>query len=102
MYGARSVEYSIKAKQGLKQIKQLGLEHLPVCMAKTPKSLSDDEKKLARPEDFVITVREFELATGAGFVIPILGEIMRMPGLPSTPAAELVDIDEEGRISGLF
>ncbi|HEY0354755.1 MAG TPA: formate--tetrahydrofolate ligase, partial [Flavisolibacter sp.] len=102
MYGARSVEYSIKARQGLKQIKQLGLEHLAVCMAKTPKSLSDDEKKLARPEDFVITVREFELASGAGFVIPILGEIMRMPGLPSTPAAEMVDIDEEGRISGLF
>jgi len=102
MYGAKSVEYSGKAKQGLKHIKDLGLEQLPVCMAKTPKSLSDDEKKLGRPENFVITVREFELAAGAGFIIPILGEVMRMPGLPSIPAAELMDIDEEGRVSGVF
>jgi formate--tetrahydrofolate ligase len=102
MYGAKRVDYSVKAKQGLKHIKELGLDHMPVCMAKTPKSLSDDEKKLGRPEDFVITVREFELATGAGFIVPILGDIMRMPGLPSNPAAEYVDIDEDGRIVGLF
>jgi formate--tetrahydrofolate ligase len=102
MYGAKSVEFSAKAKQGLKQIKELGLEQLPICMAKTPKSLSDDEKKFGRPENFVITVREFELATGAGFIIPILGDVMRMPGLPSNPAAAYMDIDEEGRISGLF
>ncbi len=102
MYGASSVEYSPKARQGLKQIRQLGFDEMPVCMAKTPKSLSDDEKKLARPEGFAITVREFELATGAGFIVPILGEIMRMPGLPSVPAAEMVDIDDEGKIVGLF
>lgn len=102
MYGAASVEYAPKAKQALKQIRQLGFDEMPVCMAKTPKSLSDDEKKLARPEGFTITVREFEMATGAGFIIPILGEIMRMPGLPSVPAAEMVDIDDEGKIVGLF
>jgi len=74
---------------------------MPVCMAKTPKSLSDDERKLSRPKDFTVTVREFELATGAGFVIPVLGDIMRMPGLPTTPAAEHIDIDDEGKIVGL-
>jgi formate--tetrahydrofolate ligase len=95
------VEYSQKAKQGLKEIKKLGFDQMPVCMAKTPKSLSDDEKKLGRPRDFVVTVREFEWATGAGFIVPILGDIMRMPGLPSNPAAELMDIDENGRIVGL-
>jgi formate--tetrahydrofolate ligase len=102
MYGAKNVEYSVKAKAGLKQIKQLGFDHMPVCIAKTPKSLSDDEKKLGRPENFVVTVREFELASGAGFVIPILGDIMRMPGLPAIPAAENVDIDDDGKITGLF
>jgi formate--tetrahydrofolate ligase len=102
MYGAKSVEYSIKAKQGLKQIRALGFEQLPVCMAKTPKSLSDDEKKLGRPGNFVITVREFEFAAGAGFIIPVLGEVMRMPGLPATPAAESMGIDDEGKIHGLF
>jgi len=96
------VEYSAKAKQGLKQIKELGFDHMPVCMAKTPKSLSDDDKKVGRPEDFTITVREFEIASGAGFIIPILGDIMRMPGLPLIPAAENVDIDENGKIVGLF
>jgi formate--tetrahydrofolate ligase len=102
LYGAKAVEYSLKAKQGLKQIKELGFEHMPVCMAKTPKSLSDDEKKLGRPENFVITVREFEFAAGAGFIIPVLGEVMRMPGLPATPAAENMEIDNSGKIHGLF
>lgn len=102
MYGANGVDYSVKAKQGLKQIKELGFDHMPICMAKTPKSLSDDEKKLGRPENFVVTIREFEIASGAGFIIPLLGESMRMPGLPSHPAAEQMDIDDEGRIIGLF
>jgi formate--tetrahydrofolate ligase len=101
MYGAKGVEYSVKARAGLKKIKEFGFDHMPVCMAKTPNSLSDDDKKLGRPKDFSITVREFEFASGAGFVIPILGEIMRMPGLPSTPAAEQIDIDDEGKIVGL-
>jgi formyltetrahydrofolate synthetase len=102
LYGAKTVEYSVKAKQGLKLIKDLGFDHMPVCMAKTPKSLSDDEKKLGRPKDFIVTVREFEFASGAGFVIPILGDIMRMPGLPLVPAGENVDIDSSGRVIGLF
>ncbi|HEX6914211.1 MAG TPA: formate--tetrahydrofolate ligase [Chitinophagaceae bacterium] len=102
MYGAKSVDYSVKAKTQIKQIKELGFEHMPICMAKTPKSLSDDEKKLGRPVDFNVTVREFEFASGAGFIIPILGDIMRMPGLPAVPAAETVDIDSEGKIVGLF
>ena len=71
-------------------------------MAKTPKSLTDDERKLGRPRDFIVTVREFEFASGAGFIIPILGEIMRMPGLPLVPAAENMDIDGDGKIVGLF
>lgn len=102
MYGATSVDYSVKAKAQLKEIRELGFEHMPVCMAKTPKSLSDDEQKTGRPENFKVTVREFEYASGAGFVIPILGDIMRMPGLPAVPAAEQVDIDASGKIVGLF
>jgi formate--tetrahydrofolate ligase len=102
MYGASSVDYSVKAKTQLKQIKDLGFEHMPICMAKTPKSLSDDEKKLGRPCNFNVTVREFEFASGAGFIIPILGDVMRMPGLPAEPAAEHVDITTEGKIVGLF
>jgi formate--tetrahydrofolate ligase len=101
IYGASGVEYAVKAKAQLKQIKTLGFDHMPVCMAKTPKSLSDDETKRGRPENFVITVREFEFASGAGFVIPLLGEMMRMPGLPAIPAAEKIDIDNTGRITGL-
>ena len=102
MYGATGVDYSVKAKQGLKQIKQLGFDHMPICMAKTPKSLSDDERKIGRPENFVVTIREFEIASGAGFIVPLLGESMRMPGLPSFPAAEQMDIDDDGTITGLF
>ena len=102
IYGARGVAYSVKARNHLKTIKELGFENLPVCMAKTPKSLSDDEKQLGRPRDFIATVREFEFASGAGFVIPILGDMMRMPGLPSTPAAENIDLTDEGKIVGLF
>lgn len=102
IYGATGVAYSVKAKTHLKHIKELGFDTMPVCMAKTPKSLSDDESKRGRPDNFVVTVREFEFASGAGFVIPILGEMMRMPGLPSVPAAEQIDIDNDGKISGLF
>lgn len=101
IYGASTVEYSVKAKAQLEQIKELGFDKMPVCMAKTPKSLSDDERKTGRPKGFIITVREFEYATGAGFVIPVLGEMMRMPGLPNIPAAETIDIDANGKITGL-
>ena len=101
IYGASKVNYNSKAVSQLKQIKTLGFDKMPICIVKTPKSLSDDEKKLARPNDFEVTVREFEFASGAGFVIPILGDTVRMPGLPSVPAAEGMDIDDEGVITGL-
>lgn len=101
VYGADGVEYEKKAVTDLKRIEQLGLEHLPVCMAKTQKSFSDDDKKLARPTGFTVTVREFEFASGAGFLIPILGKMMRMPGLPAVPASEGMDIDDNGTITGL-
>ncbi|HHB52819.1 MAG TPA: formate--tetrahydrofolate ligase, partial [Saprospiraceae bacterium] len=101
IYGADGVDFSKKALSDLKKITSLGLNQLPVCMAKTQKSLSDNDKALGRPRDFRITVREFEYAVGAGFVIPILGKMMRMPGLPATPASEGMFIDNEGKISGL-
>ncbi|PJA09821.1 MAG: formate--tetrahydrofolate ligase [Flavobacteriales bacterium CG_4_10_14_0_2_um_filter_32_8] len=101
IYGADGVEYSKMANNDLKKIDELGLQGLPVCMAKTQKSLSDIDTLFGRPRGFTVNVREFELATGAGFVIPILGDMMRMPGLPATPASEFMDIDENGKISGL-
>ena len=102
IYGARAIDYTAKAKKDLKVVSELGLDDKAVCIAKTQKSLSDNPKLLGRPENFVVTVREIEISAGAGFLVPITGNIMRMPGLPSTPAAEDIDIDEEGRISGLF
>jgi formate--tetrahydrofolate ligase len=102
IYGADGVEYLPKAQLHLKRIARLGLEKLAVCIAKTQKSLSDDPTLIGRPTGFNITVREIEIAAGAGFVVPITGDIMRMPGLPAIPSAELIDIDEHGNISGLF
>ncbi|MGL2993418.1 formate--tetrahydrofolate ligase [Flavobacterium sp. TSSA_36] len=101
IYGASSVEYSAKAKKQLKTIIELGFEHFSICMVKTPASFSDDEKKIGSPAGFTVTVREFEFASGAGFVIPLLGEVMRMPGLPKIPNATRIDIDDDGVISGL-
>jgi formate--tetrahydrofolate ligase len=101
IYGADAVQYSKDAESDLKTIEKLGLSALPVCMAKTQKSFSDDESKIGRPRNFAITVREFEFAVGAGFIIPILGEMMRMPGLPAVPASESMDIDANGVITGL-
>jgi formate--tetrahydrofolate ligase len=102
IYGAENVILTNKAKRQLTRFEELGYGKLPVCMAKTQKSLSDDEKQLGRPEHFDIHIREIEIATGAGFMIPIAGNILRMPGLPATPAAENITIDGEGNISGLF
>ena len=102
IYGAEAIDYTSAAKADLRKIDKLGLNNLPVCIAKTQKSLSDNPKLLGRPKDFVVTVREIEIAAGAGFLIPITGAIMRMPGLPSVPAANRIDINEEGEISGLF
>ncbi len=101
IYGADGVEYSSKARTQLKMIKDLGYDKLPICMAKTQKSLSDKETVVGRPKGFTINVREFEFAAGAGFIIPILGDMMRMPGLPVVPASEHMDIDNNGKITGL-
>lgn len=101
IYGADGVDYTGEALNGLKRVETLGLSHLPICMAKTQKSFSDNESLRGRPTGFRITVREFEIAAGAGFLIPILGNMMRMPGLPAIPASEGMDFDNEGRITGL-
>ena len=101
IYGADGVEYSKKALIGLRKIQNLGLESVAICMAKTQKSFSDNDKLTGRPSGFNVTVREFEFAAGAGFVIPILGNMMRMPGLPAVPASEGMTIDNNGKISGL-
>lgn len=101
VYGADGVDYDKKALTDLKNIDALGLAELPICMAKTQKSFSDNEALIGRPTGFRVTVREFEFAAGAGFIIPILGKMMRMPGLPEVPASEGMDIDAEGRITGL-
>jgi formate--tetrahydrofolate ligase len=101
IYGAARVEFGPKARTDLKTIADLGLDRLPICMAKTQYSFSDNPALLGRPRDFVFTVREIEIAAGAGFLIPIAGEILRMPGLPEVPAAEHIDIDDDGNITGL-
>lgn len=102
MYGAENVEYSIASRKKLEQYAQLNMGDFGVCIAKTQKSLSDDAKLKGRPKGFTVTIRDVEIATGAGFIIPIAGSIMRMPGLPKVPSAEKIDIDAEGNISGLF
>lgn len=102
IYGADGVDFTAKALSDLKVIESLGLGDLPVCIAKTQKSFSDDDKKRNRPSGFRITVREFEFARGAGFVIAVVGNLMRMPGLPAVPAANRISVDANGKIEGLF
>ena len=102
IYGAKNVTYSPSAKKAIEKAKLLGYGNLPVCVAKNQYSLSDDQKKLGRPENFDINVREAYVNAGAGFVVAITGSIMTMPGLPKVPAAEAVDVDENGNIVGLF
>ena len=102
MYGAKNIEYTLEAREQLKKISELGLGNLAVCIAKTQKSLSDDQTKRNRPRDFTVRIRKIELSSGAGFIVPIAGAIMRMPGLPTVPSAEKIDIDDNGQISGLF
>lgn len=102
IYGAEALDLKRKARTDLKMIKKLGLEQLPVCIAKTHKSLSDNPKLLGRPKDFLVTVREVRISSGAGFLVPITGNVLLMPGLPKKPVAESVDIDDDGKITGLF
>ena len=102
IYGADGVDFTPQAEKTLQQIHELGKDNLLVCMAKTQYSLSDDPTKIGRPENFRITVREVRLSAGAGFIVAVTGEIMTMPGLPKKPAALNIDVDADGRISGLF
>ena len=101
IYGASKVEYSKKAQLNLRRINRLGFNDFAICMAKTQKSFSDNEQLIGRPDGFTVTVREIEIAAGAQFIIPILGKMMRMPGLPAIPASEGMTIDKDGIISGL-
>jgi formate--tetrahydrofolate ligase len=98
MYGAEAVDYQTRARRDRAHLEKLGYGNLPVCIAKTQQSLSDNPALLGRPKDFLVTVREIQLAAGAGFVIPITGEILRMPGLPARPLAERFDLADDGRI----
>jgi formate--tetrahydrofolate ligase len=98
MYGAEAVDYQPRARRDRAQLEKLGYDHLPVCIAKTQQSLSDNPALLGRPKDFLVTVREIQLAAGAGFIVPITGEILRMPGLSMHPLAEEFDLSPEGEI----
>jgi formate--tetrahydrofolate ligase len=102
VYGAQKVDYTAEAKADLKKINKYGFDKLPICIAKTQKSLSDNPELLGRPKDFLVTVREILISSGAGFLVPITGDIMRMPGLPKHPSAEVIDVEHDGNISGLF
>lgn len=102
IYGANRVEYSSKAKKQIADFEKYGWGHLPICMAKTQYSLSDDPSLIGRPEGFSITIREFKPSIGAGFLVALTGEVMTMPGLPKTPAALNMDVDEDGKAVGLF
>ena len=102
IYGARGVVYEPAAEKQLAKIEAMGFGTFPVCMAKNQYSLSDDAKKLGRPEDFDIHIREVYVSAGAGFVVALTGAVMTMPGLPKVPAANHIDVTEDGKITGLF
>ena len=102
VYGGDGVSFTAEAKKQLATLKQLGFDNLPVCMAKTQYSFSDDQTKLGAPDGFTVTVRNLKVSAGAGFVVALTGSIMTMPGLPKLPAAERIDVDADGRITGLF
>jgi formate--tetrahydrofolate ligase len=102
IYGAQGVVYTVTAEQDIKLCQDLGLDKLPICIAKTQYSLSDDSKCLGRPKGFKITVREIKFSAGAGFLVPMTGKITTMPGLPKKPISEDIDIDEKGNITGLY
>lgn len=102
VYGADGVDYTPKANRKIKNLEAIGLGNLPICMAKNQYSLTDDAKKLGRPENFRITIRDITASAGAGFLVALTGDIMKMPGLPKVPSAEKIDVDADGVISGLF
>jgi len=102
IYGASHISFTPDAREDLRLLTKFGYAGLPVCIAKTQNSLSDNPDLLGRPKDFIVTVREIVISSGAGFLVPVTGDIMRMPGLPRTPAAETMEISAEGEVTGLF
>jgi formate--tetrahydrofolate ligase len=102
IYRADDVSFSPESSKQLKELEKAGFGNLPVCIAKTQYSFTDNAKKLAAPEGFTVSIRQVRLSAGAGFVAVIAGDIMTMPGLPKIPAAEMIDVDEDGNITGLF
>ena len=102
IYGAKDVKYSNEANENIEKIEKLGYGNLPICIAKTQYSLSDDPKNLECKDEYDINIRDVELKSGAGFIVVLAGNIMTMPGLPKLPAAESIDIDENGDIIGIF
>ena len=102
IYHADGVELTANAKKQLKQLEDNGLAGMPVCIAKTQYSFSDDPALLGAPKSFKVTVRNLKVSAGAGFIVALTGDIMTMPGLPKLPAAEKIDVDENGKITGLF
>ena len=102
IYGASLVTYDVSVEKTIKNLEKLGYDKLPICMAKNQYSLSDDPTKLGRPTDFSINIRDLYVSAGAGFIVAITGTVMTMPGLPKKPAAELIDVSEDGLITGLF
>ncbi|MGM0410403.1 MAG: formate--tetrahydrofolate ligase, partial [Bacillota bacterium] len=102
IYGADGVDFSSKAEKQIARFNELGYDEMPICMAKTQNSISDNPKLKGRPEGFTVSVREINLSAGAGFLVPLTGPVMTMPGLPKRPSAEDIDVDEDGKITGLF
>ena len=102
LYGADDVEFSSKASKEIANFEKLGFGNLPICMAKNQYSLTDDAKVLGRPTGFKITIRDITISAGAGFLVALTGDIMKMPGLPKVPAAVNIDVDVDGKIKGLF
>ena len=102
IYGGKDVNFTANAEKQIKTLTELGFDKMPICMAKTQYSLTDDATKLGAPTGFTVTVRNIKVSAGAGFLVALTGEIMTMPGLPKVPAAERIDVDETGKISGLF
>ena len=102
IYHGDAVDFTANAEKQIKTLTELGYDKMPICMAKTQYSFTDDQTKLGAPEGFTVTVRNIKVAAGAGFLVALTGEIMTMPGLPKVPAAERIDVDENGKISGLF
>ena len=102
IYGGKKVVLTANAQKQAKELTALGFANCPICVAKTQYSLTDDQTKLGAPTDFEVTVRNLKVSAGAGFIVALTGEIMTMPGLPKVPAAEKIDVDENGKITGLF